>query len=113
MNRTETQALLKQIAVIDNRKVTPEVIEAWHGIVGVIPFDIANEALTLARKDATINWLEPRHIVAWAKEAAFRTRREMPVDLLQTESSPAPLCDHGHTIARCVPCCRKLAESLG
>lgn len=113
MNKTETQALLKQIALIDNRKVTPETIEAWHGIVGIIPFDIASEALTLARKDASINWLEPRHIVAWAKEAAYRNNRSMPIDLLQTDSAPAPICEHEKPIARCLPCCRQLSESLG
>lgn len=112
MLKTETKQLLDQIAVIDNRRITPEVIEAWHEIVGVIPFDIAKEALLLARKDSTINWLEPRHLVAWAKEAALKNNRAMPVDLLVKDSAPPPLCEHDKPIARCMPCCRKLATSL-
>lgn len=106
---TDTKDLLRQIAAIDNRKVTPETVAAWHQIIGVLPADVATEALKLAQADASIKYLEPRHLMGWAKEAAFRLdRNEMPVDLQVTESSPPPKCEHGKSLPLCLPCCRKL-----
>jgi hypothetical protein len=57
MNKTETQEILRQVAVVDNRKVSADTLEAWHSIIGRIPFDIAKEALKLAQQDATIKYL--------------------------------------------------------
>lgn len=109
MLRTETQDLLRQIAAVDNRKITNETIEAWHGIIGAIPFEIAKEALKLAQSDATIKYLEPRHIVGWAKEAAFRLDRQKPKVEEQLVGSPQPKCkDHGKAILTCDPCCHRL-----
>ena len=109
MLRTETQELLRQIAAVDNRKITNETIEAWHGIIGAIPFEIAKEALKLAQSDATIKYLEPRHIVGWAKEAAFRLDRQKPKVEEERVGSPQPICkDHGKPILSCDPCCHRL-----
>lgn len=109
MLRTETQDLLRQIAAVDNRKITNETIEAWHGIIGAIPFDIAKEALKLAQSDSIIKYLEPRHIVGWAKEAAFRLDRNKPKVEEERVGSPQPKCrDHGKPILSCDPCCHRL-----
>lgn len=108
MNKIETKSILDTIAAIDNRKVTPEVIEAWYEILKNLPYDNAKEALRLAQQDASIRYLEPRHIISWGKEVAFRTNRAMPVDLLLTESSPPPVCKHGMALPKCLPCCREL-----
>lgn len=109
MLRTETQDLLRQIAAVDNRKITNETIEAWHGIIGAIPFEIAKEALKLAQSDATIKYLEPRHIVGWAKEAAFRLDRQKPKVEEERVGSPQPRCKgHGKPILSCDPCCHRL-----
>lgn len=110
MLKTETKQLLDQIATIDNRKVTPETIEAWHLVIGQIPFDIAKEALKLAQQDASVKYLEPRHIFSWAKEAAFRLdKNKMPEDVKQTGFAPQPICkDHNLPILSCKPCCHRL-----
>jgi hypothetical protein len=57
MQISETKEILRRVALIDNRKVSPETIEAWHGIIGSIPFEIAQEALKLAQQDGTIKYL--------------------------------------------------------
>lgn len=108
MNKIETKSLLDAIAAVDNRKVTPEVIEVWHGIIGFMSFDLAKEALKLAQTDSSIRWMEPRHIVAWSKEASFRMSRDLPVDVTQPAGVPAPKCKHGKSLPMCVPCCKEL-----
>lgn len=111
MKTTETQEILRQVAAVDNRKVTPETLEAWHNIIGRIPFDIAKEALKLAQQDATIKYLEPRHIVGWAKEAAFRLDRQKPKqDSEEFVKVDQPTCKHQIPVMRCNPCCRQLSH---
>lgn len=109
---TETKEILRQVATIDNRKVTPEVIEAWHNIIGFMPVEIAQEALRLAQSDSTLKYLEPRHLVGWAREAAFRLdRNHMPADLKVTESWPPPRCKHDKALPLCLPCCREVQNA--
>ena len=110
MQLTETKEIIRQVALVDNRKVSTDVIEAWHNIIGRIPFDIAQEALKLAQQDASIKYLEPRHIVAWAKEAAFRLDRQKPKapenKFVKVEQ---PTCRaHQLPILSCRPCCREM-----
>ena len=111
MNITETKQLLQEVSVIDKRQVSPELIQAWQGILGHIPLDVAQEAHKLARRDSAIQYLEPRHIVVWAKEAAFKLDREQgkqkPQEVLT--GSPEPICrDHQARIMSCDPCASKL-----
>jgi hypothetical protein len=110
MKLTETTELLRSIAAIDNRKVNDEVIQAWHQILGQIPFDIAKEALKLAQQDASIKYLEPRHIFGWAKEAAFRLDRNKVVEAEVLRGSPEPTCKHDKKLLSCKECCRELSK---
>jgi len=109
MQISETKELLRQISLVDNRKITPDTIEAWHGIIGAIPFEIARSALKLAQQDASIKYLEPRNIIAWSKEAAFRLDRNKPKDEEVLIGSPMPVCrEHQTPIMKCDPCCHAL-----
>lgn len=110
MNKTETKAILDIISAIDNRKVALETIEAWHMIIGSIPYEIAREALKLAQQDPSVKYLEPRHIVGWAKEAAFRLDRDKPKPVQTTYGIPEPTCKHGEKLLSCKPCCKQLYE---
>lgn len=110
MKLTETTELLRNIAAVDNRKVNDEVIQAWHQILGQIPFDIAKEALKLAQQDATIKYLEPRHIFGWAKEAAFRLDGNKVVQAENLRGTPEPYCKHDKKILSCKECCRELGK---
>ena len=110
MKKSECAELLQEISAIDNRQVNVETVEAWFAIIGHIPLDIARQALHLARKDDRINYLEPRHIVSWAKEAAYKLDREQGnLSAEPVNSVPQPICrEHGLGIMDCVPCCRAM-----
>jgi hypothetical protein len=109
---SETQEILRRVAAVDNRKVTAETVEAWNSIIGRIPFDIAKEALTLAQQDSTIKYLEPRRIVGWAKEAAFRLDRAKPKPAEgDFQKIDQPVCrTHTLPIMSCRPCCRQMSQ---
>jgi hypothetical protein len=108
MNINETKQILDAISAIDNRVVTVDTLNAWHGVIGAIPLDIAKEALRLAQSDASIKYLEPRHIMGWAKEAAFRLDRNRP-KAEEVKGDPQPTCrTHSKPILSCDPCCHRL-----
>ncbi len=112
MNKTETAKLLDEIAVIDNRKVTADLVAQWQGILGHIPYEIATEAHRLARKDERVTWLEPRHIVSWAREAAYKLDRQKGNNVPEEPKGnfvPQPKCKHGRGLLTCDPCCATLA----
>lgn len=111
MQISQTQEILKTIAVIDNRKVTPETIKVWHSIIGFMDFEVAKEALRLAQSDGSIRYLEPRHVVSWAREARHKIERDHMEPIVPQEPSEAPKCKHGETIALCLPCCKELADA--
>jgi hypothetical protein len=109
MNIAEVKELLTEISVIDNRKLSQEVAEGWHSILSFMPLDIAREALRLARKDDRISWLEPKHLVSWGREAAFKLDRNKPKDEEVLVGSPMPVCkQHNEPIMSCDPCCHSL-----
>jgi hypothetical protein len=112
MNITETQELLKQISAIDKRQITAETVQAWHQIVGHLSLEVALEAHRMARKDLSVNYLEPRHIIGWGKEAMSKLDRLNPKPAEpEKRSSPEPLCrEHNKKIMSCDPCCDKLAK---
>lgn len=111
MQISQTQEILKTVAILDNRRVSPETIKAWHSIIGFLDFEVAQEALILAQSDGSIRYLEPRHIVSWSREARYRLEKKNPMDIPKQEPSEAPKCEHGKTIALCLPCCRELADA--
>jgi hypothetical protein len=111
MNLNEIKQLLAEVAVIDNRKLTEQTAEAWKSILGFMPLDIAREALHLARKDDRINWLEPKHIASWAREAAFKMDRDNPKQSHPVAGSSQPSCKaHNALLTRCLPCSRQLHQ---
>lgn len=111
MNLNEIKQLLTEVSAIDNRKLSEQTAEAWEAVLRFMPLDIAREALHLARKDDRINWLEPKHIVAWAKEAAFKLDRAKPKTAEQVERAEQPHCKaHGSPLTRCLPCARQLHQ---
>lgn len=111
MNMAETRQLLEEIAAIDNREISPEVIAAWNGILGSMPLDVAREAHKLARRDDRVRYLEPKHLVSWARDAAFKLDRQQAVEVKPFRSDPQPICrDHGKPILSCDPCCHRMSK---
>lgn len=109
---TETKQLLEEVAAIDNREITPEIVVAWHSILGGMSLEIAQEAHRLARRDDKIRWLEPKNIYSWAREAAYRLDREESAQLENPTpftTAPQPICkEHGKKIMSCDKCCERM-----
>jgi hypothetical protein len=111
MNLTETQTLLREISAVDKRQIDQATTQMWFQILGHIPLDIAREAHILARKDDRIPYLEPKHIIAWAREAAFRLDRKEKKIEAPVNTSPEPVCKaHQKKIMSCAECCKVMAE---
>ena len=115
MEAVDTASILEFLSLTDNRKIHPDGILAWHGLIGHLQFDVAREAAHLAKQDDKIDWVEPKHILAKARLVADRrdteTRRENSLNRPErTVGSPIPLCEHGERIVFCQPCCIELAK---
>jgi hypothetical protein len=118
MNKAECKTLLDSVSAIDNRKLTQQMIDGWADILRHIPLDVALEAHRMARKADSVAYLEPKHIVSWAREAAFALDRLKPKAQEPTPiGDPMPVCrDHKKPILGCDPCCHRLykfSESNG
>ena len=110
MNKTEIGELLLAVSAIDNRKITQQTVDGWTDILRHIPLDIALEAHRMARKNESIGYLEPKHIISFAKEAAYALDRAKPkVEEKPLASFPMPKCrDHGKGILSCDPCAARI-----
>jgi hypothetical protein len=115
MEAVDTASILEFLSLTDNRKIHPDGILAWHGLIGHLDFDLAREAAHLAKQDVAIDWVEPKHILAKARIIADRklteTRREQSGQPIQRKvGSPIPICKHGEKLVFCSPCCIELAK---
>jgi len=107
MNKAEVKLLLADVAAIDNRRVTDETVDAWKAVLGHLSLEVAQKALVLARQDEKIGYLEPKHIVARARDARMAIDRS-PADRAEEanwRSDPVPVCvTHNELITKCKPC---------
>lgn len=113
MNKSEVKLLLADVAAIDNRRVTEETVVAWHAVLGHLSLPVAQKALVMARQDEKVDYLEPKHIVARARDARMAIERSP--DSRAEESSwraePEPICVPHHTrITQCKPCIALLVK---
>ena len=111
MQKLETERLVRKLAVLDNRTVNDGVVDAWHELVGHLTYTVAELALRKARQDASINWVEPKHVLAKAHDAARELNDEATRLARQAEEAgtgaPEPKCaEHGLRITTCVECCK-------
>lgn len=109
MNMADTRKLLEEIAAIDNREITPEVVAAWNGVLGSMPLDVALLSHRLARRDDRVRYLEPKHLVSWARDAAMKLDKEQAKEEPRFETTPQPKCkEHGKPLLSCDPCCHRM-----
>jgi hypothetical protein len=118
MRKQDTEYLLTKIAAVDNRIVTDETVETWHEIIGHLSAEVADRSLLKARQDQAINWIEPRHIVAKARDAIIDLNDEARKLARDAEdegrADPEPICRaHRRRITTCADCCRVLATDAG
>lgn len=108
VNKSEVKLLLADVAAIDNRRVSDETVIAWHAVVGHLSLRVASRALVLARQDERVDYLEPRHIVARARDARvlIDEATDYRADEAGWRSDPQPTCRaHDVAITKCLPCC--------
>lgn len=112
LNKNECLKLLKEIAAVDNRQLSQDTLDAWYKVIGVVPYDIAQQALHLARADERISYLEPKHIIAKSRVAAEEMDRAERLANPAPEPDkgvPCPQCIHSVCIADCRECQKRLA----
>lgn len=68
MEKSETAKILAKAALIDNRKIDRETVEAWHEVIGHVEFNIAMAALTIHRRTSP-DYLMPSHIIQNLRKA--------------------------------------------
>jgi hypothetical protein len=112
MNMAEAKSLLEEVSVVDNRKLSAELVQAWHKIIGHVDYKVAERALVLARRDAAVTYLEPKHIVAKVPYAIAELndeQRDRESEEKGWKSEPIPVCrHHNETITKCQPCIQRL-----
>lgn len=115
MNKIELKQLLDLVSAVDGRNITAMTIEAWHPVVASISLTDGKEALVLARADASIGWVEPKHIVAKykiiAEKRAVAKEHERWATEVKPDSIRCPDCKHGVQIVKCAACCRVMSDS--
>lgn len=93
MDMEQTSQLLAKAALVDNRKVTPEVIMAWAEALQHIPFQAGMWALTRHRANST-EWVQPAHIVAgyreWRKWQAQQQSKQRAIEAAPPRVEPPP-----------------------
>ena len=114
MNKAEVKLLLADVAAIDNRRVNEETVSAWHAVLGHLSLPGAQKALVMARQDEKVEYLEPRHIVARARDARIALDSQSNSRLLEESkwrSDPEPICvPHDTRITKCQPCVAMLVK---
>lgn len=114
MNKTEIIDLLELVAAVDGRKITEITIQAWLMPLQDVAFGDAIAGLNLCRKDASIGWVEPKHIYAKSKEIVSRRKDdEEKVERAKEVRSGVrcPNCKHDIAIVNCQSCCREMSDS--
>ncbi len=92
MQRSETAKLLAKAALIDNRHIDRETVEAWHEVIGHIELEVALAALTIHRQSST-DYLMPAHIIANLRKA--RDAQEIEANRRRALEPPRPMTRSG------------------
>lgn len=91
MLKSETAQLLAIVSAYDNRKVSAEMVEAWHYTIGDLDYEPASRAVVEHFRSSTA-WIMPAHIIAIVTppvEAAVYEVASVPPEhsLLQFQAS--------------------------
>lgn len=62
MTPDETRRLLGEIAVIDNRRMTPETARTWHDLLGGFDYTACHAAVKKIRLNTPDLWITPGHV---------------------------------------------------
>lgn len=84
MSPEETRRLLGEIATVDNRKLTPDIVRIWHDMLHGFDYDTMQAALRTIRLNEPDTWIDPGHLAQIARRQATTTGNRR-----------VPHCDHG------------------
>jgi len=113
VNIAQSKQILEEVSVIDNRKLSNELVAAWHKIIGHLDYSVAERALLLARRDPNVSYLEPKHLIAKVRDATIELNDELRSRDREDDwvSEEMPVCrEHGLGILNCKDCCDVLAK---
>jgi hypothetical protein len=116
MTKTELKELMEYLSAIDNRQLTAEKLQVWFDLVGYLDFDLAKNAVIEAQRDETLNYVEAKHVIAYAHRIKEQKRAEQTRGTSYAEEkigTPQPKCVHGIGLLTCDPCCRNAAIQAG
>jgi len=118
MTPEQTKQIVDFISATKNTVPTDKTYGAWHIIISELDFEQARQAAIRAVKDPSINFIEPKHILAKAsvlvEEAKTEERRQRAMQELEpVQSTPMPKCKHGKGLLYCDPCCHEAAIEAG
>lgn len=118
MEKTKIADLMEYLSLLDGRQVTPEKIAAWNEVIGFLDYPEAKTALIEATRDASIRFVEPKHVVAIALSNREKHKTEKQKQELRNKDEkwvgvPQPKCAHGIGLLTCDPCCRNAAIQAG
>ena len=86
MTPDETRKLLGEIAVIDNRKMTPETAKTWHDLLAGFDYAACNAAVRTIRLNTPDLWITPGHVAQVVRGK-----------LRDSGYTASPRCEHGIT----------------
>lgn len=123
MDKVEVAKLLARASAFDNRIVNDVNVAAWHEVLWQVDYDLAVAAVNEHFKTST-EYLMPVHVSNGAKVQRDRRDRQARVEAAKAIDMDAerlrreleyvepPKCEHGHNIARCLTCIRKMKEEM-
>ena len=118
MTKGELGELMDYLSAIDNRQITAEKLQVWFDLIGYLDFEDAKQAVIEAQRESSIQYVEAKHVIAFA--AKIRERRKTEENRARAttfedskKGVPQPDCVHGKKLLSCDPCCRNLAIQAG
>jgi hypothetical protein len=118
MNLAETTEILDYLSAIDGRIVTAEKVKAWNDVIGYLDFQTAKESAVMAYRQDNIQFVEPKHIIAFSlkikeQRKTEENRQRAITEFQEQKPNPMPICHHNKGILYCDPCCRNAAIQAG
>lgn len=74
MNKRETAMIVARVADIDRRTLSDTIVETWHEIIGMMPYDEALEALRIVASNSP-DVIKPAHLLRVRRSARAEIAR--------------------------------------
>jgi hypothetical protein len=118
MTKNQLKEIMEFLSAIDNRQLTAEKLQVWFDLIGYLDFEVARDAVILAVREPSINYLEPKHVIAFSQKIKERKKteeaREKSINFEEEKpKNPMPKCVHNKGLLFCDTCCRNAAIQAG